>query len=921
MGNARAWYVFVAVVVIVFRVCYAQNLAEAANYINNLESQVKEVSQNAVANFMNSCELLASCQGNCSRHACTPVQADEGYECKHVALNTNCHSTDGSVGCQNLRVSMTKSFIRLPTGPNNLTNEANTTICSQRMLDATFKSISSPQNALNLTSWVYFGSVEGVQRNFPGRDLPSDNCTFELRKRPWYIGATSVKKDVIVLLDTGNSMGDKLPSDLLVTAAISKLSASFSIVTELLDTLAYGDRVTVITFTSFGAQTVLPPMTITGNATAVQSLKTALQSNISFDNTQGDSNLTSAFVLANQTFVGTNALKVILTITDGQIMPVTSGTTSNTKTVFDSIRSFNTLVQIFSFDRPPADTGARLQTIACDCFGTYERITTVKNPLWTLRSYFGILARIRLEYNNTPSWTSPYQDSGSLGQIITVIFPAFADNYTLIGVAGIDVLLDELGSITQSDFTTILITHGKTDSIPGLVPPRLPCNFALSTANQCPSVTAPANVLCPNTDTSGLTFTQRVCDCPGVCLASVINRRSSLTPGQIGGIGVGVSVSALLVLALIFLCYRKGRLENEKRTAFAFAEKPSSDSLMSKFKPGSAPLSSWKTPGRSLRANSLGWGSQARQSLTEYTQAELAAATGDWSSDAELGRGAHGLVFKGTLSNGTVVAIKKPTRDVTQDAWDTFATELELLSKLNHKRLVRLLGYCKEEIILVYEFMENGTLADWLHSPNTHAVLGWESRLKIAMGAAKGLEYLHEYAMPKTYHGDVKPANILLDHEWEAHVSDFGLSIWSKDDKNQDYLMASRVGGTFGYLDPEFVSSGQVTFASDVYSFGIVLLELMTGRPVVVEFENIKDWAGKYEDDDALEDVLDKSLEAPEYHVDVLVEIVRIALRCTERKKQDRPKMKEVASSLDQAWNFWVRAQECIPEEPAIEPR
>ena len=266
-------------------------------------------------------------------------------------------------------------------------------------------------------------------------------------------------------------------------------------------------------------------MTITGNATAVQSLKTALQSNVSFDNTQGDSNLTSAFVLANQTFVGTNALKVrvtqtrvfntictisfvifdltdfshielfsqkgkitviclmlrlqvILTITDGQIMPVTSGTTSNTKTVFDSIRSFNTLVQIFSFDRPPADTGARLQTIACDCFGTYERITTVKNPLWTLRSYFGILARIRLEYNNTPSWTSPYQDSGSLGQIITVIFPAFADNYTLIGVAGIDVLLDELGSITQSDFTTILITHGKTDSIPGLLPPRLPCNVS-----------------------------------------------------------------------------------------------------------------------------------------------------------------------------------------------------------------------------------------------------------------------------------------------------------------------------------------------------------------------------------------------------------------------------------------------------------
>ena len=172
-------------------------------------------------------------------------------------------------------------------------------------------------------------------------------------------------------------------------------------------------------------------------------------------------------------------LQVILTITDGQIMPVASGDTTSTNDVFNSIRLLNTLVQIFSFDRPPDDLGARLQTIACDCFGTYERITTVQDPLWTLRSYFGILARTRLTAsNNTPSWTRPYQDSGSLGQIITVIFPAFADNYTLIGVAGIDVILQELGSITQSDFTTTLMSHGNTDVTPDLVPPQLPCSVS-----------------------------------------------------------------------------------------------------------------------------------------------------------------------------------------------------------------------------------------------------------------------------------------------------------------------------------------------------------------------------------------------------------------------------------------------------------
>lgn len=283
------------------------------------------------------------------------------------------------------------------------------------------------------------------------------------------------------------------------------------------------------------------------------------------------------------------------------------------------------------------------------------------------------------------------------------------------------------------------------------------------------------------------------------------------------------------------------------------------------------------------------------------------------------------MVYKGTFPDGAVVAIKKPSRGLNQDAWDTFATELELLSKLNHKRLVRLLGYCTDEIILVYEFMENGTLADWLRaSSDANRKLGWESRLRIAMGAAKGLEYLHEYAVPKIYHGDVKPANILLDQNYEAHVSDFGLSLWSQDEKNS-YLMASRMGGTFGYLDPEFVSSGQATFASDVYSFGIVILELMSGRAAVVDCENIKDWAAELDEEDALESkFLDQNLEKPVGgNLDVLMEVVRLALKCVERKKQDRPKMKDVASALDHAWNYWVRSQQSIPEDfsSVLEPR
>lgn len=172
-------------------------------------------------------------------------------------------------------------------------------------------------------------------------------------------------------------------------------------------------------------------------------------------------------------------MQVILTITDGQIMPVDSGTTANSTSVFASIRSLNTLLQIYSFDRAPS-AASRLKTLACDCFGTYERIiTTVKNPLWTLRSYFGILARVRLTASkNMPYWTKPYNDNGSLGKVITVVYPAFVDNYTLIGVAGVDVLLEDLGPVTLSDLTSVLLQRGNTDLLTGLLPPRLPCSVS-----------------------------------------------------------------------------------------------------------------------------------------------------------------------------------------------------------------------------------------------------------------------------------------------------------------------------------------------------------------------------------------------------------------------------------------------------------
>uniref|UniRef100_A0A7I4BV55 Protein kinase domain-containing protein n=1 Tax=Physcomitrium patens TaxID=3218 RepID=A0A7I4BV55_PHYPA len=781
----RVLYVL-TVLATLFSACHAEKGNATLNYVEIVESQVLLIARNSEDNFNRSCELVASCKGNCSRQSCLPVQDDEeGYKCVSVANNTNCYNEDGNLGCQIIRVSFAKSFIRIPTGSDDLTAEANTTICSQRNLDTIFKNISSTHNRLNLTSWAYFASVEGVQRSFPGLDVPLEKCNFEPRKRPWFMGVTAVEKDVIVLLDVGNSMGDKLPGDLLVPL-----------------NQTYGDRVTVITFNKSGASAVLSP---------------------------GDSNLTSGFVKANQTFENTPVLRVILTITDGQIMPVNSTET------FVSIRSINSLVQIYNFGRnSPVET--QLKELSCYCNGTYEQITNaVKNPLWTLRSYFGIVARLWLTaLNDRPYWTKPYNDSGSLGNVITVVYPAFADNYTLIGVAGIDVLLNELKSIDTSELTSVLLPHALTEPlVKGQ--PQLPCNFALK-ANQCNEPGALSDALCLNTDKSGLSFEQRFCNCSGVCSPKVINRKSSLSPALIAGIGVGVGIIVMVAFALFLLL-------------------------------------AWRSPS----ANSKGWESQ---SVKEYTQKQLAAAMNNWRSYNVIGVGAHGVIFKGKLPDGTPVAIKKPKKDLKQVELDTFSTELEFLSKLNHTHLVRLLGYCKQETILIYDYMENGSLYDLLLKDSTRTKLNWEMKLKIGLGASMGLQYLHEGAAQKTFHGDIKTANILLKRELQAHISDFRLSLWIKNDKDS-FLLASQAYGTIGYVDPNFTSSGQVTRASDVYSFGIVLMQLISGKGVVVENRNIKDWARCFEEKEALDKVLDKTLETPEYGVGVLVDVMKLALTCT----------------------------------------
>lgn len=265
-------------------------------------------------------------------------------------------------------------------------------------------------------------------------------------------------------------------------------------------------------------------------------------------------------------------------------------------------------------------------------------------------------------------------------------------------------------------------------------------------------------------------------------------------------------------------------------------------------------------------------------------------------------------MYRGVLGE-LVMAIKKPHEGV-EVASGTFDRELELLSKLNHRYLVELLGYCEDKRALVFEFMKNGTLEDCLHRNFLGRILTWEERLKIAVGASRGLEYLHDFAVNKIIHGDVKPANILLDDRLEAHISDFGLSLWHND-QQASCLWASRMGGTPGYFDPEFASLGASTAGSDVYSFGVVLLEILSGRKVIQESTNITNWAAQLYESDASQ-ILDPNLERPSA-IDSFEGIIKLALQCVQPENRYRPRMKDVAAYLDGVLSEWQKSSQATP--------
>ncbi|XP_058787545.1 wall-associated receptor kinase-like 20 [Vicia villosa] len=289
-----------------------------------------------------------------------------------------------------------------------------------------------------------------------------------------------------------------------------------------------------------------------------------------------------------------------------------------------------------------------------------------------------------------------------------------------------------------------------------------------------------------------------------------------------------------------------------------------------------------------------------------FTGKEIKKATNDFSADRLLGVGGYGEVYKGILQDGTTVAVKCAKLGNPKGT-DQVLNEVRILCQVNHRNLVGLLGCCVEleQPILVYEFIENGTLLDHLtgQMPKGRASLNWSHRLRVARDTSEGLAYLHFMAVPPIYHRDVKSSNILLDFKMNAKVSDFGLSRLAQTDMSHISTCAQ---GTLGYLDPEYYRNYQLTDKSDVYSFGVVLLELLTSQKAI-DFNRASDdvnlavYVQRMMDEEKVFDVIDPVLKngASNIELDTMKALAFLALGCLEEKRQNRPSMKEVSEEIE----------------------
>lgn len=370
----------------------------------------------------------------------------------------------------------------------------------------------------------------------------------------------------------------------------------------------------------------------------------------------------------------------------------------------------------------------------------------------------------------------------------------------------------------------------------------------------------------------------------------------------IGAGGVCILILAIACILIFFFCRtRKKELSDTKDNAPGWRPLFLHGSIASSIGHAKGGL---QNPNGSTASTRLG---------KRFTFAEIRAATNNFDESLVIGVGGFGKVYKGEIECGSLAAIKRANPQSEQGLAE-FETEIEMLSKLRHRHLVSMIGFCEEqnEMILVYEYMANGTLRSHLFGSNLPP-LTWKQRLEACIGAARGLHYLHTGADRGIIHRDVKTTNILLDENFVAKMADFGLS---KTGPAWDHThVSTAVKGSFGYLDPEYFRRQQLTEKSDVYSFGVVLFEAVCARAVInptlpKDQINLAEWAMRWQRQRSLETIIDPNLSGT-YCPESLKKYGEIAEKCLADDGKNRPTMGEVLWHLEyvlQLHEAWMRA-------------